>query len=207
MGHTDGRRHRILIHLRLREPLGLGPPVLEPDLDLRLRQLQLIRKLCPLRDGQIGLLAILPLQSRQLGLGERRPLLAVSFMLAEGAAQRRQMARHQGDDGVSVAAAAGTELLYQLVLEEGGHERSAAGGDGTGSAGRRRHGGAAPIGGRRRHTAGAEAIVAEGRGRYAETGSDVVTVLRGAVVVVNKVVFIFHLLLAVCGNKTLRAAL
>jgi hypothetical protein len=206
MGHTDRRRHGILIHLRLREPLCLGPPVLEPDLDLRLRQLQLIRKLCPLCDGQVGLLPVFPLESRQLGLGERRSLLAVSFMLAEGAAQRRQVARHQGDDGVSVAATAGTELLYQLVLKKGSHERSAAG-DGTGSGGWRRHGGAAPIG-RRRHTAGAEAIVAGGRGRYAETGSDVVTVIRGAVVVVNyKVVFLFRLLLALCGNKTLRAAL
>jgi hypothetical protein len=206
MGHTDRRRHGILIHLRLRKPLGLGPPVLEPDLDLRLRQLQLIRELRPLRDREIGLFPVFALQSRQLGLGERRPLLAVSFMLAEGAAQRRQMAGHQGGDGVSVAAAAGTELLYQLVLEEGSHERS-AGRDRTGSGGWRRHGGAAPIGGRRRHTAGAESIVAEGWGRYAETRSDVVTVLRGAVVVVNKVVFIFRLLLAVCGKKTLRAAL
>ncbi len=80
----------LFIQLRFRKPLGLGPPILEPDLDLRLRQLQLIRKLCPLRDREIVLLAILPLESRQLSRRERRPRLPISFMLAQQQRRRRQ---------------------------------------------------------------------------------------------------------------------
>ncbi len=80
----------LFIQLRFRKPLGLGPPILEPDLDLRLRQLQLIRKFCPLRDREIVLLAIFALESRQLSRSERRPRLPISSMLAQQQRRRRQ---------------------------------------------------------------------------------------------------------------------
>ncbi len=80
----------LFIQLRFREPLGLGPPILEPDLNLCLRQLQLIRKLRPLRDREIVLLAIFALQSRQLSRRERRARLPISFMLAQQQRRRRQ---------------------------------------------------------------------------------------------------------------------
>ena len=59
-GGGGGEPHPL--DLRLREALGLGPPVLEPDLDLGLGQLQVAGELGPLRDGEILLLIVLLLQ-------------------------------------------------------------------------------------------------------------------------------------------------
>ena len=134
-----GRHHAALIHLGLGQPLGLGAPVLEPDLDLGLAQLQLIRKLRPLRDGEVGLLPVLPLQSTQLGRRERRPRLPVRPMLPQGAFKRGQ--RQLSMWGGSVATAAAAQLLNQLILKEGRHER--------GHHQARRHGGTV-VGRRRR---------------------------------------------------------
>ncbi len=77
------------VQLRLLQPLCLGPAVLEPDLDLRLAQLQLIGEVCPLRDGQVLLLLVLVLEGLQLLGGERCALLAVGLVLAKVAAERQ----------------------------------------------------------------------------------------------------------------------
>ena len=65
------------VHLGLGEPLGLCPPVLEPDLDLCLRELELGGELCTLRDGEVLLLFVLVLESGELLGGERSAGLAV----------------------------------------------------------------------------------------------------------------------------------
>ena len=51
-------------------PLPFRPPILEPDLDLGLRQLELLGQLHPLRDGQVLVLLKLRLQGLDLGGGE-----------------------------------------------------------------------------------------------------------------------------------------
>ena len=59
--------------LSLCNPLLLGPPVLEPDLDLGVAQLELLGELCPLGDGEVALGFVLGLQQLQLLAGERSP--------------------------------------------------------------------------------------------------------------------------------------
>ena len=66
--------------LGLLEPLGLGPPVLEPDLDLCLGELELGGELGPLRDGQVLLLPELLLQAVQLLGRERGPRLPGGYL-------------------------------------------------------------------------------------------------------------------------------
>ena len=63
--------------LSLCNPLLLGPPVLEPDLDLGVAQLELLGELCPLGDGEVALGFVLGLQQLQLLAGERSPGLPV----------------------------------------------------------------------------------------------------------------------------------
>ena len=57
--------------------LLLGPPVLEPDLDLGVRQLKFLGKVRPLSDGEITLGFVLLLQLVQLLTGEGSPGLPV----------------------------------------------------------------------------------------------------------------------------------
>ena len=62
-GHVPGGGLQAgLIGLRLLQPLGLGSPVLEPDLDLSVSQLEAVCELCSLRDREVALLYILLLQ-------------------------------------------------------------------------------------------------------------------------------------------------
>merc|ERR1712203_398198 len=73
------------VHLCLCDPLRLRPPVLEPDLDLRLRDVQAGCELRPLGDAEVGLLLVLLLQLAQLLGGERCPWLPVRSVLPQGA--------------------------------------------------------------------------------------------------------------------------
>jgi hypothetical protein len=77
------------------KPFRLGPAVLEPDLDLRLRQLQLRRELGPLRDGQILLVLELLLQGRQLLGRERGPGLPVGLVFSKVTTKRAQLWLHR----------------------------------------------------------------------------------------------------------------
>ena len=76
-----------LVNLRLGDPLRLGPPVLEPDLHLGLRQLQLGGELGPLGYRQVLLLPELLLQGVQLLGGEGGAGLPVGLVLPQGTAQ------------------------------------------------------------------------------------------------------------------------
>ena len=93
LGDTEGPRHEggrgepQPLQLRLLQPLGLGSPVLEPDLDLGLRQLQLGGELCPLGYRQVLLLPELLLQGVQLLGGEGGAGLPVGLVLPQGTAQ------------------------------------------------------------------------------------------------------------------------
>ena len=83
-GGEGGPPHHLAAELlSLRDPLLLGAPVLEPDLDLGVGQLQLGRELRALGDGEVGLGLVLPLEAVQLLGGEGGPRLAVSAVLAE----------------------------------------------------------------------------------------------------------------------------
>lgn len=79
--------HLRRVHLGLGDPLGLGSPVLEPDLDLCLGELELGGELGPLGDGQVLLLPELLLQAVQLLGREGRPRLPVRLVLPQRAAQ------------------------------------------------------------------------------------------------------------------------
>ena len=79
--------HSHLFNFRFLYPLGLCPPVLEPDLHLCLGQVQVVWELGPFRDGQILLLAKFLLQGSQLLRRERRTRLPVRFVLSQGATQ------------------------------------------------------------------------------------------------------------------------
>ena len=91
-GDAEGsRKHRRRgktqpLQFGLLEPLGLGPPVLEPDLDLCLGELELGGELGPLGDGQVLLLPELLLQAVQLLGRERRSRLPVRLVLPQRAA-------------------------------------------------------------------------------------------------------------------------
>ena len=91
-GDAEGsRKHRRRgktqpLQFGLLEPLGLGPPVLEPDLDLGLGELELGGELGPLGDRQVLLLPELLLQAVQLLGREGCPWLPVRLVLPQRAA-------------------------------------------------------------------------------------------------------------------------
>ena len=87
------------VHLRLRDSLRLRPPVLEPDLDLSLRDVQAGCELRPLGDAEVGLLLVLLLQLAQLLGGERRPWLPVRSVLPQGALEGEEGRRWGGGGG------------------------------------------------------------------------------------------------------------
>lgn len=95
-GNPERRRqHRLGCHFQffqfcLLEPLGFGSPVLKPDLDLSLCQVERARKLSALGDGKVLLLAELSLESQELGRGEGGPGLSVRLVLSQGAGRRTQ---------------------------------------------------------------------------------------------------------------------
>lgn len=90
-GNPEGRRqHGLCCHFQflefcLLQPLGLGSPVLEPDLDLGLRQVEGTGELRALGNGEVLLLAELPLQREQLRRGEGGPGLSVRLVFSQGA--------------------------------------------------------------------------------------------------------------------------
>ena len=100
------------VHLRLCDPLRLRPPVLEPDLDLRLRDVQAGCELRPLGDAEVGLLLVLLLQLAQLLGGERSPWLPVRSVLPQGALE--------GEEGRSWGGGGGGG---EAVEKEGRHVR------------------------------------------------------------------------------------
>ena len=67
--------------LGLCNPLLLGAPVLEPDLDLGVGELQVLGKVRPLGDGEIALGLVLLLEPVQLLRGEGGPRLPVRPVL------------------------------------------------------------------------------------------------------------------------------
>ena len=76
-------RHLDLLQLGLLQALRLGPPVLEPNLDLGLGEPQRRAKLGPLRYAEVLLLAELLLERQQLLGGERCAGLPVRFVLPQ----------------------------------------------------------------------------------------------------------------------------
>ncbi len=91
------RRQPQPLQLRLLQALRLGPAVLEPDLDLRLGQLERGGELRALRDGEVLLLTELLLERGQLLLREWSPRLAIGLVLAEGADLDRAARRLQSE--------------------------------------------------------------------------------------------------------------
>lgn len=69
-----------LFQLGLLQSLGFGPPVLEPNFDLSLRQVERVGELGSLSDGEVLLLAKLALQRQQLGGSEGRARFPVVFV-------------------------------------------------------------------------------------------------------------------------------
>lgn len=69
-----------LFQLGLLQSLGFGPPVLKPNFDLSLRQVERVGELGSLGDGEVLLLAKLALQRQQLGGSEGRTRFPVVFM-------------------------------------------------------------------------------------------------------------------------------
>ena len=84
--HEGRGRESNPFDFRLLDPFGLGAPVLEPDLDLGLGELELVGELCSLRDGEVLLLTELLLQGVQLLGGEGGARLPVGFVLPQGTA-------------------------------------------------------------------------------------------------------------------------
>ena len=72
--------------LSLCNSLLLGPPVLEPDLDLGVGQLKFLGKLCPLCDGEVALGFVFLLQVVELLTGEGSPRLPVGPVLPQDGA-------------------------------------------------------------------------------------------------------------------------
>ena len=82
-------RESDFVQLGLGQPLVFRSPVLEPDLDLGLAQLQLVGKLRSLGNRQVLFLLELILERHQLLGGERGPGLPVSFVLPQVALERQ----------------------------------------------------------------------------------------------------------------------
>ena len=78
----DGQIPDVLVRVGLLYPLVLGPPVLEPDLDLRLRQLQPLRQLASPRSADVLRPAVLNLQDRRLFLTKCRSLTSCSSIFS-----------------------------------------------------------------------------------------------------------------------------
>ena len=118
------------VHLRLCDPLRLRPPVLEPDLDLRLRDVQAGCELRPLGDAEVGLGQVLLLQPVQLLVGERGPRLPVRPVLPQGALERQVGHGGEGGSGgerlrwrkVAWRGSCLLQLLQKQQLGEGGGE-------------------------------------------------------------------------------------
>lgn len=72
-----------LVEFSLLQALGLCSAVLKPNLDLRLRELQLIGELGTFGNAEILLLFELVFQRHQLLRGERGSGFAVSFVLSQ----------------------------------------------------------------------------------------------------------------------------
>lgn len=70
----------ILFQLGLLQSLGFGPPVLKPNFDLSLRQVERVGELGSLGDGEVLLLAKLALQRQQLGGSEGSARFPVVFV-------------------------------------------------------------------------------------------------------------------------------
>ena len=87
------------VHLRLCDPLRLRPSVLEPDLDLRLSDVQAGGKLGPLGDAEVGLLLVFLLQPAQLLGGEGGAWLSVRSVLSQGAFEGEEGGRRGGGGG------------------------------------------------------------------------------------------------------------
>ena len=89
--HTESRReHRFGRHLEflefsLLEALGLGPPVLEPDLDLSFGEVERGGELGTFGYREVLLLAEFALKSEKLWRGEGSPGLPVRLVLPERA--------------------------------------------------------------------------------------------------------------------------
>lgn len=84
-GQREGGQDRLggqfkLFQLGLLQSLGFGPPVLEPDFDLSLRQVERVGELGSLGDGEVLLLAKLALQRQQLRGSEGRARFPVVFV-------------------------------------------------------------------------------------------------------------------------------
>lgn len=89
------RQHRLSCHFQffkfcLLQSLGFGSPVLKPDFNLSLRQVEGTGELCALGDGKVLLLAKLPLQGQQLGRGEGGPGFSVRLVFSQWTSRRTQ---------------------------------------------------------------------------------------------------------------------
>lgn len=88
-------QHRLSCHFQffkfgLLQALGFGSPVLKPDFNLRLRQIERTGELCALCDRKVLLLAELSLQGEQLGRREGRPGLSVRLVFSQRTGRRTQ---------------------------------------------------------------------------------------------------------------------
>ena len=72
----------LMVHVRLLDPLVLGAPVLEPDLDLRLGQVERLGELEAARPRDVLVALVLQLQPQRLVRRERRPLPPLTGVLA-----------------------------------------------------------------------------------------------------------------------------
>lgn len=78
----QGQASVLLVELRLLDALVLGAPVLEPDLDLRLRQLQALGQLEAARPADVLAALVLQLQPEGLLARERGALAPLPAVLA-----------------------------------------------------------------------------------------------------------------------------
>ena len=79
-----------LVNLGLRDPLGLGPSVLEPDLHLGLGQIKLSSEVRSLGDGEVALLVEFLFQLVELLVGEGSPGLPVRLVFPQSALERER---------------------------------------------------------------------------------------------------------------------
>ena len=79
--------------LGLGNPLLLGAPVLEPDLDLGVGELKVPGEVSPLGDGEVALGLVLPLEPVQLLRGEGGSRLPVCPVLPEDRAGGKERRR------------------------------------------------------------------------------------------------------------------
>ena len=117
--------HAALIDLGLRNPLRLCSPVLEPDLDLGLSQLQFCSELRSLRYGQVALFVELLLQFVELLVSEGSSGLPVGLVLPQGALERELLMAGilRGTGGGALELGHVLLLLELLQEEQLGHWR------------------------------------------------------------------------------------